>query len=418
MNFPKMIRVRQRFEKFVLEDISQEIFSQIDRISLSSRIKEGESVAIGCSSRGIANYVEIVKATVKKLQELGLIPFLFPAMGSHGSASSEGQEKVLEHYGVTEKAMGAPIKSSLDVVQIGETEDGIPVCIDKLANNADHIVLINRIKMHTEFEADIESGLMKMMAIGLGKKTGATRYHQAIMKHGYYRTILTIAHAVMESGKILFGVGIVENGLSQTAQIGVLPPETLEEEEKKLLKTAKRLFARLPFEDVDVLIIDEMGKDISGSGFDSKVVGRIYMPLIAEEPTSPRIKRIVVCDLTEKTEGNADGVGLADFVTQHLVDKIDLHALYVNAIAGTEPEHAKIPLTLKNDRDAIQVAIDSIGLIPTEQLKIMRIKNTARLSEVMLSDAYKSELSERDDLELITESKPMTFNSNGNLTAF
>jgi hypothetical protein len=178
------------------------------------------------------------------------------------------------------------------------------------------------------------------------------------------------------------------------------------------------LFARLPFEDVDVLIIDEMGKDISGTGFDSKVVGRIYMPLIAEEPTSPRIKRIVVCDLTEKTEGNADGVGLADFVTQRLVDKIDLHALYVNAIAGTEPEHAKIPLTLKNDRDAIQVAIDSIGLIPTEQLKIMRIKNTASLSEVMLSDAYKSELSERDDLELITESKPMTFDSNGNLTAF
>ena len=172
MNFPKMIRVRQRFEKLVLEDISQEIFSQIGRISLSSRIKEGESVAIGCSSRGIANYAEIVKATVKKLQELGLKPFLFPAMGSHGSASSEGQKKVLEHYGVTEKAMGAPIKSSLDVVQIGETEDGIPVCIDKLANNADHIVLINRIKMHTEFEADIESGLMKMMAIGLGKKQG------------------------------------------------------------------------------------------------------------------------------------------------------------------------------------------------------------------------------------------------------
>ena len=166
------------------------------------------------------------------------------------------------------------------------------------------------------------------------------------------------------------------------------------------------------------MIIDEMGKDISGSGFDTKVVGRIGMPLVAEEPKSPRIKRIAVCDLTEKTEGNADGVGLADFVTQRLADKIDLHALYVNAIAGAEPEHAKIPLTLKNDRDAIQVAIDSIGLIPTEQLKIMRIKNTASLSEVMLSDAYKSELSERDDLELITESKPMTFDSNGNLTTF
>jgi hypothetical protein len=418
IKLPKLIRVRQQFETPVLEDISQEIFSQIDRLKLFSKIKKDQTVAIGCSSRGIANYAEIVKATVQKFQELGLKPFLFPAMGSHGSASSEGQKKVLENYGVSEKKMGVPIQSSLNVIEIGETGDGIPVYIDQLAMNADHIVLINRVKMHTEFEADIESGLMKMMAIGLGKKIGATRYHQANMEYGYYHTIRTIAHSVLETGKILFGVGIVENGLSQTAKIGVLPPETLEEDEKELLKIAKRLFARLPFEDVDVLVIDEMGKDISGTGFDSKVVGRIHMPLIAEEPASPRIKRIVVCNLTKKTEGNADGVGLADFVTQHLVDKIDLNALYVNAIAGAEPEHAKIPLTLKNDRDAVQVAIGSIGLIPTEKLKIMRIKNTISLSEVILSDAYQSEVSKRADLELIDESKPMAFGANGNLTPF
>ncbi|MCF8067962.1 MAG: lactate racemase domain-containing protein [Desulfobacterales bacterium] len=416
INLPKMIRVRQQFETPVLEDISQEIFSQIDRLKLSSKIKKKQSVAIGCSSRGIANYAEIVKATVQKLQVLGLKPFLFPAMGSHGSASSEGQKKVLENYGISEKKMGVPIKSSLDVIQIGETGDRIPVYIDKLAMKADHIVLINRIKMHTEFDADIESGLMKMMAIGLGKKIGATRYHQAIMEIGYYHTIRTIAHCVLETGKILFGVGIVENGLSQTAKIGVLPPETLEEDEKELLKVAKKLFARLPFEDVDVLIIDEMGKDISGTGFDSKVVGRIHMPLIAKEPASPRIKRIVVCDLTEKTEGNADGVGLADFVTKRLVDKIDFNALYVNAIAGAEPEHAKIPLTLKNDRDAVKVAIGSIGLIPIEKLKIIHIKNTSRLCEVDVSEAYISEFSDRADLEKISELRPIAFDSDGNLT--
>ncbi|MBA7649487.1 hypothetical protein ES703_57284 [subsurface metagenome] len=370
------------------------------------------------SSRCIANYAEIVKATVQKLQEQGLKPFLFPAMGSHGSSSSEGQKKVLEHYGVTEKDMGVPIQSSLEVVQIGETEDKVPVYIDEFASKADHIVLINRIKPHTEFEAEIESGLMKMMTIGLGKQTGTASAHQAFMRQGYYRTIQTVANTVMQSGKILFGVGIVEKGLSQTAEIKVLTPDTLEEEEKKLLKTAKKLFARLPFEDVDVLIIDEMGKDISGTGFDSKVVGRIYMPLVAEEPKSPRIKRIVVCDLTDKTEGNADGVGLADFVTQRLVDKIDLNALYINAIAGAEPEHAKIPLTLGNDRDAIQAAIGSSGAISPEQLRMIRIKNTASLGVVEVSDAYQNELSKRADLELIAESQPMTFDADRNLTPF
>jgi hypothetical protein len=314
--------------------------------------------------------------------------------------------------------MGVPIQSSLEVVQIGETEDKVPVYIDEFASKADHIVLINRIKPHTEFEAEIESGLMKMMTIGLGKQTGTASAHQAFMRQGYYRTIQTVANTVMQSGKILFGVGIVEKGLSQTAEIKVLTPDTLEEEEKKLLKTAKKLFARLPFEDVDVLIIDEMGKDISGTGFDSKVVGRIYMPLVAEEPKSPRIKRIVVCDLTDKTEGNADGVGLADFVTQRLVDKIDLNALYINAIAGAEPEHAKIPLTLGNDRDAIQAAIGSSGAISPEQLRMICIKNTASLGVVEVSDAYQNELSKRADLELIAESQPMTFDADRNLTPF
>ena len=345
-------------------------------------------------------------------------PFIFPAMGSHGSASSECQRKILENYGISEAIMKVPIRSVLDVVQLGATADNIPVYMDKLASEADFIVLINRIKMHTEFDADIESGLMKMMAIGLGKKTGATLYHQAVMVHGYPHVIKSVARKVLESGKILLGVGIVENGLSQTSQIAVVKAEELEQQEKKLLQEAKRLTARLPFEQVDVLIIDEMGKDISGTGFDTKMVGRILMPLVAEEPKSPQVKRIVVLDLTKNSAGNADGIGIADFVTRRLVDKVDLNALYVNAIAGAEPEHAKIPLTLKNDREAIEVAVGSVGLIPTDKLKIIRIKNTLRLDEIEVSVAYQIQLRRRDDLTVIKNPRAMQFDRTGNLQPF
>lgn len=418
MDFPKMLRVRQKFEAPVVQDINQEILTQVEALGIKNKIKSGDSVAVACSSRGIANYSTIVKTTVQSLQQIGLKPFIVPAMGSHGAATAEGQKKVLENYGISADKMGVPIQSSLEVVQIGVTEDQVPICMDKLSFEADHIVPINRIKPHTEFEHNIESGLMKMMAIGLGKKEGAATCHQAIMTYGYPRVVLTVARKVLQSGKILFGVGIVENGYSQTAKIGVLKPAELEEGEKGLLKQSKRLSAHLPFEKVDVLIIDEMGKDISGTGFDTKVVGRILMPLVAKEPEIPKVKRIIVCDLTESTAGNADGVGIADFVTQRLVDKINLNALYVNAIAGAEPEHAKIPLTLKNDREGIGVAIRSMGLIPRNDLKIIRIKNTMCLGDVDISEAYKAELSRRKDLEIITEARPMAFDQKDNLEPF
>lgn len=418
MQFPKMLKIRQKFEASKLKNIHNEVASLIESINFSANVKNGQTVAIACSSRGIANYDLIVKATIESLLELKLNPFIIPAMGSHGAASSAGQRKVLANYGISEDTLGVPIKSSLDVVKIGATEDHIPVYIDKFANAADHIVLINRIKPHTEFDSDIESGLMKMMAIGLGKKIGATIYHKAIMVHGYPKVIKSVARTVLQSGKVLFGVGIVENGFSQTSKIGILRPHEFEEKEKELLLEAKRLATRLPLEDVDVLIIEEMGKDISGTGLDTKVVGRILMPLVAREPDTPRVKRIVVCDLTENTEGNADGVGLADFVTQRLVDKIDLNALYVNAIAGAEPEHAKIPLTLKNDREAIEVAIGSVGIISREELKIMRIKNTLRLGEVEVSEAYRNVISKIEDLEIVEDARPMEFDDDGNLMRF
>ena len=418
MDFPPMIRIRQKFETPVLEDIPGEITSQVNRLGLEKRVRQGQTVAVACSSRGIANYSLIVEATVRSLQRLGLEPFIIPAIGSHGAATAEGQKRVLEHTGISEQKMGVPIRSSLEIVQIGEIEDHIPVFLDKLASEADYIVPVNRIKSHTDFEFEIESGLMKMIVIGLGKQKGAARYHQAFFNYGYPRIILTVARRIVESGRILFGVGIVENGYCQTAEIGVLGPEELEEREKALLKEAKRLEPHLPFEEVDILIIDEMGKNISGAGIDTKVVGRIDMPLLEKEPEAPRVKRIIICDLTDDSDGNAVGLGMADFVTQRLVDKMDRDATYINAITGGDPEHAKIPLTLKNDREAIEVAATSIGLVAPEDLRIMRIKNTKHLGEVDISEAFKRELSKRNDLEIISQGKPMPFDEAFNLEPF
>jgi hypothetical protein len=299
MNFPQMIRIRQTFDDTRLDNMVAEITTRLAGLNLSATIKAGQTVALACSSRGIADYPAIVKTVIGFLKQLRLSPYIIPAMGSHGAATAAGQEKVLEHLGIRAAEVGAPIRSSLEVVQIGETEDRIPVYLDKLAAEADHIVLINRIKKHTEFEHEFESGLLKMMAIGLGKQAGAATYHEAMLTYGYPRVILTVARRVMQQAKILFGLGVVENGYSQTAALEICRVEKIEAVEKELFKRAMIYAPSLPFDAADIIVIDEMGKDISGTGFDTKVVGRIGLPLITEDPASPRIKRIVVCDLTE-----------------------------------------------------------------------------------------------------------------------
>jgi hypothetical protein len=392
--------------------------TQLADLKLKSVIKPGQSVAVACSSRGIDNFGMIVKAVINYLKQFKLEPFIIPAMGSHGAATAAGQRRVLAHLGIVEEDVGAPIRSSLEVMRIGETEDRLTVYLDKLASEADHIVLINRIKKHTEFEHEFESGLLKMMAIGLGKQEGAAAYHEAMLKFGYPRVILTVARKIMQSANVLFGVGVVENGYGRTAQIGICPSDDILGMEKRLFKNARQFAPALPFDEADILIIDEMGKDISGTGFDTKVVGRIGLPLIAAEPKSPRIKRIMVCNLTEGSEGNAVGVGIVDIITQRLLDQIDMDALNINTITGVCPEMGKIPLTMKNDRDAVEIAIKCVGLIPKNKLKIMRIKNTALLSEIDVSEAYQEELAKRSDLEVVIEKRAMEFDTDGNLAPF
>jgi len=413
-----MMRVRQTFDDTTLDNVSEEINTQLTNLAMQTAVKPGQTVAVACSSRGIDNYATIVKAVISYLKQLKLAPFIIPAMGSHGAATATGQKRVLAHLGIVAEDVGAPIRSSLEVVRLGETEDRLPVYLDKLASQADHIVLINRIKKHTEFEHEFESGLLKMMAIGLGKQEGAAAYHEAMLTFGYPRIILTVARKIMQSANILFGLGVVENGYGQTAQIGICGSDGILEMEKRLFKSAKAFAPKLPFDEADIIIIDEMGKDISGTGFDTKVVGRIGLPLVAAEPQSPRIKRIVVCDLTEGSEGNAVGVGIVDIITQRLLDKIDMEALNINTITGVCPEMGKIPLTMKNDREAIEVAIKCVGLIPKDKLKVMRIKNTALLSEVDVSQAYEAELAKRRDLEVVVGKRPMGFDADGNLLPF
>jgi hypothetical protein len=418
MDFPHMIRLRQSFDNTILDDIPGEIASQLKRLRLEKTVKKGQRVAVACSSRGIANYGVIVKTVIACLRQLNLSPFVVPAMGSHGAATAAGQKRVLEHLGIFEDKIDAPIKSSLEVVRIGETEDHVPIFLDRLAAGADYIVLINRIKKHTEFNHEFESGLLKMMAIGLGKQAGAATYHRAMLTHGYPRVILTVARGVMRRAKLLFGLGIVENGYSQTAAIGICRPEEIEKKEKQLFKLAKAYAPGLPFAEADIILIDEMGKDISGTGFDTKVVGRIGLPLLTEDPKSPRIKRIVVCDLTAESEGNAVGLGIADIITRRLFDKIDMDAFNMNSITGVCPEMGKIPLTMQNDREALELAIRCVGLIPIEALKIMRIKNTLRLSEIDVSEAYAKEIQKRKDLQVVIAKREMAFDAEGNLEPF
>jgi hypothetical protein len=418
MELPKMIRIRQIFDDRYLEDIPGEIAAQMSRLNLAKTIDTGQTVALACSGRGVADYGPIVQSVVSNLKHLGLKPFLVPSMGSHGSATAEGQKHVLESYGVTEEFTGAPIRSSLEVVHIGETEDDIPVFLDKQAHEADYIIPINHIRRHTDFEHEIESGLLKLMVIGLGNQKGAETYHQAMFEYGYPHVILTVARAILQKMNILCGVGVVENPYAKTTSIHILLPEEFEEKEKELLKVSKKLTPGLPFEDVDILVIDEMGKDIIGSGFDTKVVGRIGLPLFSKEPETPRVKRIVVCDLTAKSDGNAAGIGNADLVTQRLVDKMDVEATNINCLSSCDPEGGKIPITMPNDRTLIEMAIQCVGMLPPDKVKVVRILNTLHLSEVEVSEAYKEEILSRDDLKIIEEARPMTFDLEDNLKPF
>jgi hypothetical protein len=412
IDFPPMTRIRQKFNTARLADVEGSIVGQIRALAPGLPVRPGQSVALACPSRGLADYAVIVKSVVAGLRELGLKPFIVPAMGSHGAATASGQAKVLERLGITETAVGAPIRSNMEVVSVGEIRRGVPVNIDRLAFEADHIVPINRIKEHNGFEADIQSGLMKIMVIGLGKTEGAKRYHQAMVSHGYHAVILDGARTVLEKCNILFGVGSVENAYHQVAHVGVMRKEEIEERERALLTRYKEIKAVLPFNFAHVLMIEEVGKEISGRGFDTKVVGRIGSYL-SPDPETPKIKRVMLSDLTDLTHGNATGLGPADVITRRLYEKIDHTTTAINHIVGAQLEIAKTPLIMENDCDALTVCMMTIGVVPYAHQKIMRVKNTLCLDEVDISPAYLPELAGRNDLEITKPARPLRLAKDG-----
>ena len=413
MSFPKVLRVQQKFDPTHIVDIPAKISQEISKLKLSSRIKPGDTVAITGGSRGINNIALIIKSVANELKGLGTRPFIFPAMGSHGGGTAEGQRMVLEHYGITESSMGVPIQATMETVQVGETEQGIPVLVDAYAHSADHIVVVNRVKPHTDFNGEIESGLCKMMVIGLGKQRGANIYHRANIKYGYNLVIGSVSKIVRKECKVLFGLGVVENAYDETAFIEAIASPDIELREKQLLLLAKTNLARIPFDQGDVLVIDEMGKNISGSGMDTNVIGRSITQREGA-PSKPFFTRIVVRDLTEESNGNAVGIGLADLVTKRLVDKIDYKPMYMNAITSTNVEAARIPPSFDTDREAIEVAFSTCGTEP-ESSRLVWIKNTLKLDQFIASEAFLDEIQNRSSLKILENLGELPLQSNGEL---
>ncbi|MBW2060529.1 MAG: DUF2088 domain-containing protein [Deltaproteobacteria bacterium] len=409
---PQMVKVRVNFEAPRIENVVQAVVEQFKREEIRKKIKPGSSIAVGCGSRGVTNIAAITKAVVSEIKALGGRPFIFPAMGSHGAATAAGQRQVLENYGITEDHAGCPIRSTLETQEIGALDDGTPIHIDQYACDADGIVLINRIKPHTNFRASIESGIVKMMAIGMGKIKGATMLHT----HGFgaFGDLMPqAAHFIMNKLPFLFGMGIVENALHETAILKIIPAESLIEEEAGLQRRSKELMGRLLFDMIDVLVIEEIGKDISGAGFDPNITGRNNRFI---EWKGPLVKKIVLLNLSAETHGNATGVGLADVITMELYRKMDISATYTNTITSTYLDSASIPLIMNTEQEAIQLAAKTLVGVRPEDCRIVCIKNTRELSEIMVSEPMLAKVRKHPLMEAVTRPGPFNFDSQGNLS--
>jgi hypothetical protein len=414
MSFPRMYRIRQEFERQIISDVEAETSTQLQRLNLASQISAGQTVAITVGSRGIANIARITKSVVDYVKSLGGIPIIIPAMGSHGGATAEGQRQLIENYGVTEEYLGCEIQSSMETVIVAETSQGIPVHFDKNAFAADHLIVMGRIKPHTGFVGDVESGLHKMMLIGLGKHAGALMYHRAIKNYSFGEIIKSVAEVVLKKCKVVAGVAIVENAYDETALIEAISPQRFYERECELLKQAVTWMPKLPFAEADLLIIDQIGKNISGTGMDTNIIGRKYNDHVATEKDNANCKRIFVRGLTEETKGNATGIGLAEFTLQRCVDQINTESTRINCITSSHPTGAMIPCVYENDKAAIEDALKTIGLTEPEDAKIMHIKDTLHLAELEVSEAYMKASSE-NQFEIVNESKSLGFDGDNML---
>ncbi len=411
---PRMLNVRQKFKTVTLDSVTRAVAEQFKRPEVRAKVQAGQTIAVGCGSRGVANVGEAAAAVVAQLKALGAKPFIFPAMGSHGGGTAEAQAELLAGYGITEALVGCPVRSSMETVELGRLGDGTPIYMDKHAAGADGVVLINRIKPHTNFRAPIESGIVKMMTIGMGKIMGATTLHT----HGMDRfgeVLPQAARLIMERKKILLGVGLVENALDQTALVEAIPAEALFRREAELQAQSKEMMARLFFDEIDVLIIDEMGKNISGSGFDPNITGRNNR--FIEWDMKPLVKKIAVLGLTPETHGNATGVGLADVITMRLFKEIDPGPTYANCITATFLDGASIPLVMNTEQEAIRLAVKTVLRVKPQDVKIVRIQNTLHIEHIQVSEPLLDLMRKQPEhFEILGAPMPMRFDGKGNLS--
>ncbi|MCI8608764.1 MAG: hypothetical protein HFE73_03875 [Firmicutes bacterium] len=385
ITLPRLVPVKQVFPDEHIHDVPATVAAEFQREEIIKAVEAGKTAALLVGSRGISNLDVVVKSTVDALLAMGLKPFIVPAMGSHGGGIAEEQKKILEGYGITEEAMGIPIQASMETIVIGTTEGGCPVHVDKLASQADYIVPIARVKVHTDFDGEIESGLCKMLSIGLGKHNGCSRIHQEGFPN--FPTVLPqVASKVMETFCVPFGVALIENAHENLHTIRVVAGKRMIEEEKELLKLSKSLMPRLCFDHIDVLIVDKIGKDITGAGMDPNITGRIAGMPPSPYFTGPTITRIVVNQISEASHGNAVGMGCADFITKKLYDSIDLTPTYTNMMASCVPENAKIPMIFSDEEEALLAAIVSCPKIDKNNAKVVRIKDTLHLIDIEVSE--------------------------------
>lgn len=411
VKLPDMARVKQLLDHSHIEtaDIPGLVRRELER--LRGRIGPGNTVAITCGSRGVANIAVIIRAIADFVKECGGSPFVFPAMGSHGGATAEGQLEILASYHVTEETMGCPIRATMEVVQVGETPQGMPVYVDRYAACADAIILCGRVKAHTAFRGPYESGIMKMAVIGMGKQKGAETVH----RNGFRELgamLPVIGRVVLEHSPVIGALALVENAFDQTCIIKGMTKEEIFQEEPKLLAASKERLGRIYFDNIDVLVVDRIGKDISGDGMDPNITGRFAVPYMNE---GIKVQHIAVLDLTKESHGNCNGLGLADVTTKRLVDKIDVDCTYPNVVTSTVLCTPKIPLFTHSDRSCIQIALGTCNYIDRENPRLVRIQDTMHLEEIWISRAMLEEAKQLREVEVLAEPQPWPFDEEGNL---
>ncbi|WP_144527784.1 lactate racemase domain-containing protein [Peribacillus simplex] len=398
IQLPKMVKVRQKFHTPQIADVAGEVKKAIKEAGVLSRINEEDRVAIAVGSRGVADLPTLVRETVAAVKEAGGNPFIVTAMGSHGGATAEGQIDVLLQLGISEESVGAPILSSMEVIKLDELPNGLPVYIDKLAYESDKIIVINRIKPHTAFRGPVESGLMKMITIGLGKQKGAEAAHAYSFKY-MAEHVPEMAKISLAKAPIIFGLATIENAYDKPAKIVAVPAEELEEVEPGLLLEAKSMMPKIHFDSIDVLIVNELGKDISGDGMDPNITGNFATPYATG---GPDVKRTVVLGLTEKTHGNANGIGMADMTTKAVMNEIEWEKGYANALTSTVTDVVKLPMFLDTQELAVKAAIKTCNAFDLNKVRVVRIKNTLEIGEIWISESMKEEALKNKNIELLS----------------